>query len=137
MEFSPRWVKWITLCVEMVDYMVLVNGAQVGPFVSGRGLRQGDPLSPYLFIIYVEGLSALIQDDERRGVSNGTLICRDHPSVLHLLFVDDCFLFFRAPEQEAIVMKNIISTYEAASRQSINLQKSEIYCSSKTPAYRK
>lgn len=77
MGFSTRWVKWITLCVETVDYMVLVNGAQVGPFVPGRGLRQGDPLSPYLFIICDEGLSALIQDAERRGVINGMLICRD------------------------------------------------------------
>jgi len=134
MGFSPRTVKWIMLCVETVDYTVLVNGAQVGPFVPGRGLRQSDPLSPYLFIICAEGLSALIRDAESRGVINGTLICRNAPSVSHLLFADDCFLFFKVCEQEATVMKNILSTFEAASGQAINLQKSEIYCSSNTPA---
>jgi hypothetical protein len=62
MGFCSKWVSWIMLCVETVDYSVLVNGAYVGPIVPGRGLRQGDPLSPYLFIICVEGLSSLIRE---------------------------------------------------------------------------
>ena len=121
------------LCVETVDYTVLVNGAPVGPLIPGRGIRQGDPLSPYLFILCVEGLSALIGDAERRGVITGTRICTSAPSISHLLFADDCFLFFRSCEQEASIMKNILTTYEAASGQAINLQKSEMYCSRNTP----
>jgi len=132
MGFSLRWVQWIMLCVETVDYTVLVNGAQVGPFVPGRGIRQGDPLSPYLFIICAEGLSALISDAERRGVLNGSRIFTGAPSISHLLFADDCFLFFRACEQEAMAMKNILNTYEVVSGQAINLQKFEMYCSRNT-----
>lgn len=129
MGFNERWIHWMSLCVESVDYPMLVNGQQVGPVISGRGLRQGDPLSPYLFIICAEGLSSLIRDVESRGQLTGTKVCRRAPLVSHLLFADDCFLFFRANKQQATVLKNILCTYELASRQAISLPKSEIYCS--------
>lgn len=129
MGFSQKWISWIMLCVETVDYSVILNGSMIGPVVPGRGLRQGDPLSPYLFILCAEGLSALIRKAEGRGDIHGIKICRNAPIVSHLLFADDCFLFFRAEESEAMIMKEILSTYENASGQSINLQKSEIFYS--------
>jgi hypothetical protein len=129
MGFAPQWISWIMLCVESVDYSIIVNGNSVGPIIPGRGLRQGDPLSPYLFIICAEGLSALIRQAEARGDIHGVKICKNAPIISHLLFADDCFLFFRANHNEAVVMKNILTTYEAASGQTINFQKSEIFCS--------
>jgi hypothetical protein len=128
MGFSQKWINWVMLCVETVDYSVIVNGHRVGPIVPGRGLRQGDPLSPYLFIICAEGLTALIQKAEAKGELHGVKICRNAPIISHL-FADDCFLFFRATTNEAEDIKNILATYEAASGQSIHLQKSEFYCS--------
>ena len=133
MGFHHRWIHWMRMCVESVDYSVLVNGEQVGPIIPGRGLQQGDPLSPYLFIICAEGLSSHIRDAEIRGVLMGTKVCRQAPSVSHLLFADDCFLFFKANEEHAHVMKNILSTYELASGQASRLPKSEIYCSCNVP----
>jgi len=127
MGFSSRWVNWIMLCVETVDYSVLVNGASVSPIVPGCDLRLGDPLSPYLFIICVEGLSSLISEVERRNDIKGTMICTDAPVISHLFFAYDCFLFFRTCERETVCMKNILATYEEASRQAINLQKSELF----------
>jgi len=109
------------LCVETVDYSVLFNGASAGHIVPGCGLRQGDPLSPYLFIVCVKGLSSLIREAERRNDNRGTMLCTNAPIISHLLFADDCFLFFRACEREAICMKNILATYEEASGQTINL----------------
>jgi hypothetical protein len=94
MGFSQKWISWIMLCVETVDYSVILNGSMIGPVVPGRGLRQGDPLSPYLFILCAEGLSALIRKAEGRGDIHGVKICRNAPIVSHLLFADDCFLFF-------------------------------------------
>jgi len=131
--FHNRWIHWMCMCVESVDYFVLVNGTQVSPIIPGRGLRQGDPLSPYLFIICAEGLSSLIRDAEIRGVLTVTKVCRQAPSVSHLLFANDCFLFFIANEDQAHVMKNILSTYELASGQAIRLPKPEIYCSRNVP----
>jgi len=133
MGFSEKWIKWIMLCVETVNYSVIVNGEVVGPIVPGRGLRQGDPISPYLFILCAEGLSALIRKAEGQGLIHGVKIYNNAPIISHLLFADDCFLFFKGSTAEANIMKNILATYEAASGQAINLQKFEIFCSRNTP----
>jgi len=95
MGFNAKWIHWISMCVESVDYFVLVNNEQVDPIIPGRGLRQGDPLSLYLLIICAEGLSSLIRDAEARNVITGTKVCRRAPSISHLLFVDDYFLFYQ------------------------------------------
>jgi hypothetical protein len=105
MGFSNRWIDWIMMCVKTVDYSVIVNKDMVGPIIPGRGLRQGDPLSPYLFILCAEGLSALIRDAETRGELQGIRVCRTAPVVSHLLFADDCFLFFQAEVSQANVMR--------------------------------
>jgi hypothetical protein len=94
-----------------------------GPIFPGRGLRQGDPLSPYLFILCAEGLSALIRQAERNGSLLGVKVCRNAPIVSHLLFADDCFLFCRADSVEATILKNILITYAEASGQLVNFQK--------------
>jgi len=86
-----------------------------------------------LVIICAEGLCSLVRDVEIRGVLTGTKVCRQAPSVSHLLFPNDCFLFFKANEDQAHVMKNILSTYELAYGQAINLPKPEIYCSRNVP----
>nr|KYP48455.1 hypothetical protein KK1_029830 [Cajanus cajan] len=97
-----------------------------------RGLRQGDPLSPYLFILCAEGLSSLLRKAEARGELHGAKICRGAPQVSHLLFADDCFLFCKAIERECTTLRTILQQYESASGQAINLQKSEIYYSKNT-----
>jgi hypothetical protein len=130
--FAPQWVRWILMCVETVDHSVLVNNNLVGPIIPGRRLRQGDPLSPYLFILCAERLTALLRQAERRGNLHGVRICSNAPVVPHLLFADDCFLFFRADDAEAHTIK--MSVYEAASGQVISLPKSEVYYSTPVDA---
>jgi hypothetical protein len=108
---------------------MLMNVDKVGPIYPGRGLRQGDTLSPYLFILATEGLTALIKQSIHRGEIHGIKICRGALIVSHLLFADDCFLFCRATITEASQLMSILDTYSAASGQDINLSKSEVFFS--------
>jgi len=123
--FHTRWVNWMSICMESVHYQVLVNGESVGPVVPKRGLRQGDPLSPYLFILCAKGLSKLIKKSEAKGEIHGIKVCRGAPLLTHLLFADDCFLFCRADINECNKLKSILQNYEELSGQAINYQKSE------------
>ena len=68
MGFREKWIKWIKWCISIVKFSILVNGS-FGFFQSSRGLRQGDPLSPYLFVIVMEVFSCLL----RRAISGGYL----------------------------------------------------------------
>lgn len=67
MGFDIRWVRLIMNCVTSVTYKIKVNGEYTQQILPQRGLRQGDPLSPYLFILCAEGLSAMLQKAEKRG----------------------------------------------------------------------
>ncbi|XP_024035529.1 uncharacterized protein LOC127899286 [Citrus sinensis] len=124
--FAERWVELILLCVSTVTYKVLQGNKEVGPIVPSRGLRQGDPLSPYLFIICAEGLSSLLRKQERARLMHGVRVARGAPLVTHPFFTDDCFIFFHANEQEAWLIKQSLAIYGAASGQVVNYNKSLI-----------
>jgi hypothetical protein len=119
-EFCNTSIKWIQMCLESIRYLVMVNGEGVGPIVPCKGLRQGDMLSPYLFIFCAEGLITLMNKYERKDDIHCVKVCRGAPSLTHLLFADNCFLFFRAGEIEARCMKRILNKYEQALGQAIN-----------------
>lgn len=89
------------LCVSIVSYSVNINGTQVGPILPSRGLRQGDPLSPYLFLFCVEGLSGALRKSAEQGRITGCKIHSQAPAITHLLFADDSFLFCKASVEEA------------------------------------
>lgn len=127
--FNRKWVDWIMLCVTKVEYLIIVNDSLVGPETPGRGLRQGDTLSPYIFIIYTEGLSVLINHATLNGSFHGMKICRTAPSITHLVFADDCFLFCHTTEPECQTLRNIIASFKSASGLGINFSKSSIFFS--------
>ena len=113
MGFPEKWVDLIMLCVSTVQYKVLRNGKEVGPIIPSRGLHQGDLLSPYLFILCAEGLSSLIRVNEKAGLIHGVKVARSALMVSHLFFADDSFMFFRANQQEAVLMRNILASYSS------------------------
>ena len=115
MGFHERWISLIMMCVTTVEYSVLINGEARGKINPSRGLRQGDPISPYLFLLCTEGLSAMLKKDEREGQIKGVAVCRGAPSVSHLLFADDSIVFCRASVEECDRLISVLEEYEGDS----------------------
>ncbi|XP_026384273.1 uncharacterized protein LOC113279836 [Papaver somniferum] len=137
MGLAENWIKLINQCVSTVSYSVLLNGSPTGFFQPERGLRQGDPLSPYLYIICAEALSSYIDSLQRNGTLKGIKICKISPQMTHLLFADDCLLFSSATTENLTVIKGYLQKYCLASGQEINFDKSGILFSRKIPEHRK
>ena len=84
--FQEEWIRLIMMCVMTVSYSVLINGKPKGKIILTRGLRQGDPISSYLFLLCAKGLTAMLLRDEREGLISGISMCRGVPRISHLLF---------------------------------------------------
>lgn len=100
-----------------------------GFFKPTRGLRQGDPLSPYLFIICMEGLSRFLLEAEEKKLITGIKMGKDSPSISHLLFADDCLIFTRVGKKECKNLVKILDLFSQGSGQLINYDKSGIFFS--------
>lgn len=131
--FHERWISWIMVCVTSVSYSFLVNGAPQGKVNPSRGLRQGDPLSPYLFILCTEVLSGLCSKAQASGLLPGIKVARNCPPINHLLFADDTMFFTRSDQASCSNLLALLARYERASGQCISPNKSAITFSSKTP----
>ncbi|XP_026377155.1 uncharacterized protein LOC113271486 [Papaver somniferum] len=102
----------------------MVNGVPGAKFRSSRGLRQGDPLSPFLFTMVMEGFCRMIAKAEENGRIAGFKVSMDGPVVSHLLFADDTLLFSADEAQSIHTMRAILTCFEFVSGLSINLTKS-------------
>ena len=133
MGFHDCWVKLMMECITSTTYSVLINGEPHGHIIPIRGLRQGDPLSPYLFLMCTKGLHGIISSaaskDEIRGVS----ICRSGPRITHLFFADDSLIFCRDKESECQKLLYLLVIYEGAPKQKINRSKTNLFFSKSTP----
>jgi hypothetical protein len=115
MGFHSNWVDMVMKCVTTVSFSVQVNGKQGKFFTPSRGLRQGDPLSPYLFLLINEALSLTLKkaitDNELQGIK----LSRNCPGVSHLFFADDSLYFLKANAQNCQVLNKILLDFCAAS----------------------
>ncbi|KAL0012182.1 hypothetical protein SO802_007290 [Lithocarpus litseifolius] len=117
LSFHEKWIGMIMQCISTVSYSILINGVAYGCIMPTRGIRQGDPLSPYLFLLCAEGFSSMICQAVRRQLLSGVSICRGCPMVTHLFFADDSLLFCKASSQECQKLVEILKHYENASGQ--------------------
>ncbi|XP_042962354.1 uncharacterized protein LOC122296618 [Carya illinoinensis] len=109
----------------------VLNGSKINPT---RGLRQGDPLSPYLFLICGESLSNILNSYEKQRLTRGVQVIRGGTSINHLLFADDCILFGRAKLEEWGRIQELLKKYERASGQFLNKEKTSVFFNSNTKA---
>ncbi|XP_026436177.1 uncharacterized protein LOC113334044 [Papaver somniferum] len=124
--FSKNWCEWLHILFQSSKFSVMLNGGPCGFFSVGRGLRQGDPLSPILFVLMEEALSRrlsqMVQDGlicpmvERKGI---------HPT--HLFFVDDVFIFINGVKKRILNLMKLLEDYQKISGQIINKSKSKLF----------
>ena len=130
--FEEKWIGLIMVCVKTVTYSILVNGEPQGMIHPTRGIRQGDPLLSFLFLLCIEGLHGIISKATSMREIIGFSLCKRDPKLTYLLFADDSLLFCKATDVECGKVMQILSTYEEASRQKINKSKTSVFFSKST-----
>ncbi|GLT85578.1 hypothetical protein SLE2022_037650 [Rubroshorea leprosula] len=120
-------------CVSTVSYTVGINNNQTPFFFPQRGLRQGDPLSPYLYLFIADILSRLLMTATAEKKISGYKIRKRSPTISHLLFADDSLVFCRATLEEVSHLQAILRLYGEVSGQKVNFTKSTVIFSPNTP----
>ncbi|CAL9013278.1 unnamed protein product [Prunus brigantina] len=115
MGFDHSWVRLVKECITSVRFSVLLNGQPGNPFKPSRGIRQGDPISPYIFILVNDVLSVMLNKAVERDYVQGIKFSRNGPILSHLFFADDSILFLKATERNCAAVANILNSYCNAS----------------------
>jgi hypothetical protein len=125
--FGEKWCSWIQHCISSVRFSVLINGVPSGFFGCSRGVRQGDPLSPFLFVLVMEAFSRMLGAFTERGLISGFSVGssgQDRVNVYHLLFADDTLVFCGANTSQIRHLGALLVCFEAVAGLKVNLSKS-------------
>lgn len=125
--FGEKWCKWIDTCLQSSTISILVNGSLTQEFSMGRRVRQGDPISPFLFLIVTEGLNVVINEAVRQGHYKGTLVGNNKVSLSHLQYADDTIFFGEGNMINAKKLMGIMEYFYQATGLKINMSKSKVF----------
>ncbi|GKA64594.1 RNA-directed DNA polymerase, eukaryota, reverse transcriptase zinc-binding domain protein [Tanacetum coccineum] len=125
MGFSDKWIKWISGCLSSASTSILINGSPSREFSIHRGLRQGDPLSPFLFIIAMEGLHVAMEDAMAASIYSG--FCINNLSLSHLFFADDALFIGDWSSNNIKCLVAILDCFHKVSGLKINYHKSKLF----------
>eukprot|EP00253_Pinus_taeda_P004755 PITA_04755 len=123
--FDHNWVRWILALITSASFSIPVNGSPSETFTPSRGLRQGDPLSPFLFILMMEGLGKAIKHAKIVGKIRGIQLSDNGQALTHQQFVDDTMLQGIPIVKESLAYKQILNEFSMASGMETNLSKSK------------
>lgn len=129
--FNQTFINWVYQCIATTSMSILLNGSPYGFFRPTRGLRQGDPLSPYLFIIVMEAVSRMLYRAEQMKEIKEVKVSRNGPTISHLFFVDDLIIMSSARLNKISHYKSILDKFCVWSGQEINFNKYGIHFSKK------
>lgn len=131
---GDKWCLWIKECISIASLSILINGSPSKEFKIQKGICQGDPLSPFLFNVVVEGLNLLLKRASGLNYIKGTRIGRNGVVVCHFQFADDTLLFCNNDKEEIVNIKRILRCFQILSGLKINFSKSSL-CSVKIPIH--
>ena len=124
MGFGRRWRGWIQSCLTSATISILLNGTPCKPFKMGRGLRQGDPLSPFLFVIMAEVLNKMLTNATQLRFFKGLEVGVKEVKISHLQFADDTLIFSEVEEEYLENIKRILLSFQTFSGLTMNYKKS-------------
>lgn len=132
--FCEQWITWIKQCITTVSFSVLVNGIPGEMFSPSKGVRQGDPLSPYIFILCAKILAQrLFQASSHDLRLVGVTFGHSRINIPFLTFANDTMIFAKAKVESCLAIKSILNKYCSMSGQLINFHKSAFQCTDNTP----
>jgi hypothetical protein len=123
----PQYIGWIRECISTPNFSIAMNGTLVGFFHAKKGLKQGDPLSPYLFVLAMECISLLL---EKMAASSSLFSFHLRCSLIkltHLCFAEDLLIFSAAFSASVQAVNNVLGEFETLSRLKANPSKSYVF----------
>lgn len=130
-KFSPEYIRIIMMLVTTVSYSYLIEGSPTPQIKPGRGLRQGDPLSPYLFTLLMQNFSSVINQKVESG-DLGLYKVNGTKAVSHLAYADDLMVFCKATESSFTTLRDIFYIFRGNTGLRVSTGKSEVFFSSPT-----
>ncbi|XP_022014453.1 uncharacterized protein LOC110913945 [Helianthus annuus] len=126
-RFDSKMIKWIMACVTSTSFSLAINGNLHGYFRGKQGLRQGDPMSPYLFTLVMEVLTLILQHKVSFSADFKFHHKCEKQRIINLCFADDLFLFARGDHKSASVILQAINTFSSMSRLVPSMSKSIVF----------
>uniref|UniRef100_A0A803PBQ1 Reverse transcriptase n=1 Tax=Cannabis sativa TaxID=3483 RepID=A0A803PBQ1_CANSA len=123
LDFADKWVRLIYGCLSMVQYKIVSSGRTLQPIMPSKGLRQEDPIFPYLFFVCAEGFLALIRRSQDKKWIHGCKVADGAPTMSHMLFAYDSFLYCKATDGEDTNILKLLDMFATASGQQAKFQK--------------
>lgn len=127
MNFGEKWRNWIWGCLSSARVSVLVNGSAIKEFALERGIRQGGPLSPFLFILVAEGLNVALEEATSKGIFKGISLPNYGQTLTHLQYAYDVVFLGEWSSQNAKNLIRILRCYEISSGLKVNISQSNLF----------